>query len=443
MVTYTQAPNLILCWIISLSIALHSQAQSPDFFPLEPPTLWNSSPYTPPSNPIYLAQKQPTPYPVTEGPCAVPQATPAAPQSHYCDGLDYSLMASPRPDRSCYAPNYACSTDYCGCAPVRNNWYVTAAALILGREDGRRVWTTYEDGTNANQLMHTQDADTDFTAGADIRIGHFFACNRWAVELGYWSVGNFEGNSSQTHPSYVSSPLLFNDVEFSPTDAVLSYYDNAEEHRIYRSNELHNVELNIVQGCACNSSCCRWSHRMLAGARFFKFHEDLTFATLDAGGTWGGSGGADEVYLNDSISNYLVGAQIGCVLQRQLGCRTQLIIAPKFGVYNNHIENRFDLRRGDGVGAMPSAASGVSGSYPVETETDVIAFLSEINLGLQYQLSCRCSIFGGYRVVTLNNVGLSDDQIPQYIVDIPEIADIDTDGSLILHGAYAGASFLF
>jgi hypothetical protein len=40
-------------------------------------------------------------------------------------------------------------------------------------------------------------------------------------------------------------------------------------------------------------------------------------------------------------------------------------------------------------------------------------------------------------------VGLADAQIPQYIVDIPEIAHIDSNGDLILHGAFAGLTYNF
>ncbi len=347
--------------------------------------------------------------------------------------------------------NATCSPDYgygfgptqC-CQPMpRDSWYASAAGLYMDRSKSRRVWTTYENNNNANQLMNTHDADTDWEAGADLRLGRSFACNRWALELGYWSVNNFEATSSQTHANGVSSPLQFNDLEFAIGDPVANYFDNAAEHRLSRSNELHNVELNIIEGQLPSGGCGPWSHRMLFGVRYFKFDEDLTFSTLDLGGTWGGNGGLDQVALSDSVKNDLVGVQLGCLFERQVGCRTRFFVTPKFGVYNNRVEHRFDLRRGDGTAAMPTAFSGVSGSYPVESRTDVVSFLSEANIGLQYQASARWTLFGGYRVVVLTNVGLADNQIPQFIVDIPEIADIDTDGSLVLQGAFFGATRQF
>ena len=368
--------------------------------------------------------------------------TPGLPSVGASCGGESGTTCAPMADSSQGPPGPRCFAPCCQCRP-QPLWYASAAGLYLDRSEPTRVWTTYESGVNANQLMNTQDADTDWEGGAEFRLGRTFCCNRWAVELGYWTVDNFTGYASQTHPSNVSSPLLFNDLEF-PTGlgTVAFYFDTAEEHRLRRTNELHNFEANVIQGC-CANGCRRWSSRMLAGFRFFRFDEDLVFETLDAGGTWGGSGGIDEVRLSDSVRNSLFGAQLGCVLTRQCGRRTQLVLSPKFGIYNNHIENRFDLRRGDGTAAIPSAGSGITGSYPVESETDEVAFLSEATAGLQYQLSRRCTLVGGYRVVVLSNIALSDEQIPQYIIDIPEINDIVTTGSLVLHGGYFGATWCF
>ena len=323
----------------------------------------------------------------------------------------------------------------------RGVWYASAAGLYLQRSNPPRVWTTYENNNNSNQLMSTQQVDTNGRGGADLRLGRYFACNRWALELGYWSVSNFNDYATQTHANGVSSPLQFNDLEFAPSDAVVDYFDSASAHRLTRSNELHNIEVNAIAGIPSCQGCGRWSYQMLVGVRYFKFDEDLLFETLDQGGTWGGNGGLDEVRLSDSVSNDLIGAQVGCFMKRPIGSRANFFITPKFGIYNNHIENRFDLRRGDGTAAAPSAFSGVSGSYPVESSTDVVSFLSEVNLGMQYQMTNRWTLYGGYRVVAITGVGLADNQIPQFIVDIPEIADIDTDGSLVLHGAFFGVSY--
>ena len=310
----------------------------------------------------------------------------------------------------------------------------------MGRDEPARVWTTYETNNNPNQLLNTADADPDWEGGFEAHVGRQFACGAWALDLAYWTIDDLRASASQAHVNSVSTPLLFNDLEFSPGDPVQDYFDSAEEHRLTRRNRVHNVELNLIEGNVACGACSRWRCRKSIGVRYFYFEEDLTFATLDLGGVWGANSGADEVYLDESIENHLIGAQFGCQLDRQCGHCVNFFFTPKFGIYNNHIEQRFHLRRGDGVAALPSAFSGVTGSYPVESSRDVVSFLTELNAGLAWQPCCNWTIFGGYRVVALTGMGLADSQIPQYIVDIPEIADIDYQDALVLHGAMFGVT---
>ena len=439
--------TLSLCGLALLAISGQAHAQydystanaSTEYTPRRNSSVYNGGfqtnpppygTYCTPTNTAYVARHTNPCCP--SGPCAGATEYQLTPSQAACEVGGYAEYAyGARATQHCYAPR------------PRSMWYASAAGLYMDRSRPRRVWTTYENNNNSNQLMNTQDVSTDWQGGVDLRIGRFFACDRWVLELGYWSINNFNAMSSQTHANEVSSPLLFNDLEFAVGDPVADYFDSAAEHRLSRTNELHNVELSVIEGQLSCAGCSPWSHRMLVGVRYFKFDEDLTFATLDQGGMWGGNGGLDEVELNDRVKNNMVGAQVGCLFERRVGCRTRFFLTPKFGVYGNHIEHHFDLRRGDGTAAMPSASSGVAGSYPVESSTDVVSFLTELNIGLQHQVSCCWTLFGGYRVVVLSNIGLADSQIPQYVVDIPEIADVDTDGCLVLQGAFFGASRKF
>ncbi len=49
----------------------------------------------------------------------------------------------------------------------------------------------------------------------------------------------------------------------------------------------------------------------------------------------------------------------------------------------------------------------------------------------------------GYRVVSICGIAEADDQFPQYIVNVPEIAHIDGHANLILHGVFAGLTYNF
>jgi len=326
------------------------------------------------------------------------------------------------------------------CRP-RNPWYFSAAGLVMGRGRPSRVWTTYETNNNPNQTMSTDDANPNWQGGFEAHIGRQIACGAYAVDLGYWRIDNLDASSSQTHTNTVSTPLLFNDLEFGAGDPVQDYFDSAEEHRISRRNTIQNIELNLLEATGSRGLNGVWRSRKSVGVRYFRFDEDLSLSTLDLGGTWGGNSGADEVTMRSSTENNLIGVQLGYQLDRQWGQQTTFFIAPKFGIYNNRIEHQFDLRRGDGVAAGPTAFSGVSGGYPVESSTNEVSFLTEVNLGFSWQPTRHWSLFGGYRVVALTGMALADSQIPQYIVDIPEIADIDYQDSLILHGAFFGAAY--
>ena len=55
----------------------------------------------------------------------------------------------------------------------------------------------------------------------------------------------------------------------------------------------------------------------------------------------------------------------------------------------------------------------------------------------------RISAGVGYRLIAISELGLADNQIPFYIVDIPEIRRVDSNGDLLLHGGFASLTIGF
>ena len=84
-----------------------------------------------------------------------------------------------------------------------------------------------------------------------------------------------------------------------------------------------------------------------------------------------------------------------------------------------------------------------NGTYPVNSSDNVVSFLTQIDVGLDWQFSPNWSANIGYRVVAISGIGLADEQIPVRVNDIPDIAEIDYNGNLILHGAFAGLTLRF
>jgi len=348
-----------------------------------------------------------------------------------------------------------CCEPCCPC-PI---WFGSVAALYMGRNESNRLWTTYETGNNPNQLP--TDALTEWAVGGEVSVGRCFCCGAFAVEATYWGLDTLGGYTCQSVPGgTVSTPLLVDEIAFGGNPGT-DYFDSATAHFVRRRNEIHNIEISVLGspeaacggmgcadcgGCGC-SGCCGLGGELVSldwnfGVRHFRFEENFLFGSVASPHHFGENGGIHEAYLEDNVRNSLLGFQFGCDFNYRPFSKWRVYAAPKIGIYNNHVEHYFSLRRGDGVVAAPTAV-GVTGTYPVRSTEDALSFLSEIDLGLDWQVAPNWSVFLGYRVMIATGIALADHQIPTYVVDIPEIADIDTNGDLILHGAFAGVSARF
>jgi putative beta barrel porin BBP7 len=389
------------------------------------------------------------------GPKKLPPPPVRAPGQPGAPGpITQMLSEAENPQLPAYNQSATCGTDcgeYCDpcCAPCCPNWFGSVAALYMARNEPNRLWTSYETGNNPNQLP--TDAITDWKVGGEVSFGRYFCCGAFAVEATYWGLDTLSGYSSQSIAGgSVSTPLIVSDIEFGGVNGTV-YFDSAAEHTVRRENEIQNIEINILGtpgvaygGCGSGPyGCSPFSLGWNLGVRYFRFEENFLFGSVDTGRTWGEAGGIYEAYLEDNVRNDLVGFQFGCDFSYTMCGNWRLFAAPKLGIYNNHVQHDFGLRRGDGVVANPTAASGMAGTYPVQSSEDVVSFLSEIDLGVDWQVAPHWSVFLGYRVIFATGIALADNQVPTYVVDIPEIADIDTNGDLVLHGAFAGVTVRF
>ncbi len=411
---------------------------------------------TPSANPSRMLPPI-TPYAAASMDHASLEPLPAGEQmnrsSQYGNGNFYEGSCS---DSCCETSCGECCETPCCCTPPP--WYAYAGGVFMGRDKSNRVWTTYESGNNPNQLMNTGDIEMSWHGGGEFLLGRSFCCGAFAIEASYWWLPRMTSECSMTHANGVSTPLNLSNLVVGPgQDPMEDLFDIATEHRLERDNEMHNVEVNFIfggsglyggNGYACGGyrgfDCAGWQPRFLAGVRYFRFEEDLLFGSLAAGGSsWGPSEGNLQGYLSDEMTNSMVGAQLGFLLTSPEYYNLRLLTAIKFGIYNNHIENYFDLYRGDGFHAYTSATSDYDTSYPVRSSSNYLSTISEINLGVQWRFSPRWSAVFGYRVMAITGIGLADNQIPHYVIDTPEIASIDNNGEMILHGAFAGLTFTF
>ncbi len=336
-----------------------------------------------------------------------------------------------------------------GCADdCRWPWFGYVGALVMGRDEPNRVWLSHQyssDGRyDAMQLGHT-DGRMPWRWGGEVRCGRYFGCGAWAVEATYWTLDAFTTYRQvfpvyydETEPLGLGTPLQFQQVYFgaqNPANSAENWFGNgAREHRLWRRNELHNVEINVIRNRLWGQYNSPLAVDWLAGARFLRFEENLLFASLRNGYQWSQPDG--QAYLDIDVANNLWGFQLGFNADWWWAGNLRFFLTPKFGLYNNHIRQHFHIYRGDGV-----AGSGIYGAFPVDSSRDVFSFLTEVNLGLDWQLTRRLSATIGYRLLVATGIGLADHQFPQYMVDIPEIASMHTNGHLLLHGAFMGLTY--
>jgi len=332
-----------------------------------------------------------------------------------------------------------CCQESC-CGP---QWFVSASGLVLTRDNPNRFWTTFETAVNTNQLMNTRDAETNWEGGAEIRVGRLGCkdCSgRSGWEAIYFGIG-MEGFASVRDPANgLSTPIDLNtqtgtvDIGARPAS---DFFDSAREHRIWRNDEIHNIELNFIrqQLVSNNQTQVTW----LAGVRYFRFDENVTFASVagDAavtvgGAEFGNNGGIDEAYYDVRCENNLVGFQIGARGDYFVNDRLGVYLTPKFGIYGNSIDGRSHLHTGSGDEA-----------FDIRSNKDDVSFLASIDLGMEYQLNDHWRAFVGYRALAVTGVALSDNQFPAFMAATDEMADIDSNGELILHGGFGGVEWRF
>ncbi len=197
-----------------------------------------------------------------------------------------------------------------------------------------------------------------------------------------------------------------------------------------RVDRINNVEINFMNQSILSTA--RTQATWLAGVRYFRFDETLTYGSVAGGHTLGEANGAYEGYLRDRSINNLIGPQIGICLSHYITPRFGLFITPKFGVFGNAASTQNTLYTGNGYT-----------TWDLKANKTGFSTLGQIDIGANYQLSQRWSVYGGYRLVAITGVALADNQFLPYLADTTGFQQPKTNGDLILNGAFAGVLFRF
>jgi hypothetical protein len=317
----------------------------------------------------------------------------------------------------------------CGgcCAPT---WFAAATGLFMTRDRPNTMWLSFDNrDVNSHLLSNQSAAINDYNPGFEIRVGRRFGMNQ-ALELTYWTLDTFENSDSVRSPTNnLNTTLTVSSITLGGT-SLDTFFDSAREHRIERRNEIHNIELNLLN--LPTTSYGRLSVSWLCGARFFRFDEGLQYSSVQGGSEFGSNNGLNEAYYDVDVENNLIGAQVGAQADWRFFDRFTLYAAPRVGLYGNDINHRSQVRRGDGLEA-----------FTINSNEADIATLAQLDLGMSAQLTQHWNAFMGYRLVSGSGIALADNQLPSNLADQGGIQEIDSNGHLLLHGFTGGVQLVW
>lgn len=362
-----------------------------------------------------------------------------------------AILSTPGDQRTAFGDELASSgcCDSCGCEPTCAHWFGGVAGLVMTRNRANPYWTSFETNNNPNQIMNTQDARADWVGGGQVSIGYGFCgaagpcgglnpcgCYGPGVMFTYWGLGQMDGFSEVTGTNNISTPINLGFVDIGARPAS-DFFDNASTQRIWRNDRVNNYELNFLQGPVLGNGPLTVVG--LAGFRYFRFDERLTYGS--AINEFGDNNDADEAYLRFRTANNLFGAQIGALLNYQVCPRVGVFFIPKVGVFANQMNSRTTLESGDGIlGTINDPGPQPFDIYGHKSD---VSLMGELDFGLNYAITPNFWVYGGYRVLGVNNLALADNQFLPYLADAQGYREIKQSGSVILHGGLFGVAFLY
>ncbi len=367
-----------------------------------------------------------------------------------------SLDGTPTLDSSCCnsgATNYDClgGDVYGDCCVPCSQWFAYGGGLIMNRDLEKEVWLSNDSGDYARQVMGTHDAGMDWTGGYEVRLGKYFAGSGWAWEGRFWALRDTT-EFSVTNAGFagqLDTPLDVNFQGLSYNNGMAlqnatAYFDNAMIHRLRRSSDFYNVELNLFQNpnmYAYTSGQSSFSIGVLGGIRYFRFSEAMSFSSDTVDTVFDGN--PNEINYNINVANNLIGPQIGFLGNLNHGA-WNFQLGTKFGVFGNAVSQHSQVFGSAGNAIIDNNLSPNNGrEFDLSGSRGRVSMLGEIDASLNYRLFQNFTLTGGYRAVAVSGVALSADQIPQNFEDYAIIEHVQASSDLILHGAYFGGQLVW
>lgn len=312
-----------------------------------------------------------------------------------------------------------------GC-PNCGPWFASLSGLYMTRDAPNNVGLAYMNAEPATSVLNSEQAGFDWKGGFELRMGRMVGTN-WAVEADYWYLDPSGSSMSVRSDLNDISSRLDTQTTFYQGVPLSDIYNNSHEQRISRSNDFQNLELNLWQQALQVDPGARYGMSFFSGFRYFRYRDTFEYGAVQAGAEFADNNIATQSWYHIRVHNHLIGWQLGGRLQAYVGQRLRLFAVPRAGVFANAITQQQDLCM---VIDLHSS------------KTDV-TLLGQIELGAAYQIFDCCSIFASYRAIAVGGIANADDQVARTFTSQPDMAQINSSGSLILSGFNMGLQYQF
>jgi hypothetical protein len=305
-----------------------------------------------------------------------------------------------------------------------SRWTVSAGVILLDRIGS--VNQTLVDrvpasvpfmqlaGTPGVEALNSTDLHQGFAAGPSvdlIRRGD----NGWDVELSFFDIGGWSSARS-IGPDNPPDWLVFR----APRGFLQTQDKTSQAMAWDYSSRLYNAECNL-----------RWNVlsrlTLLAGFRWLDLRENLE-GTLEPPTL-----ASEPPFWNTTTTNNLYGFQVGADGKFfEYGSFSMSGVA-KAGIFDNNAEESTEV-------------SIFKIARPTSASTNHAAFVGEIDLQCQFQLTSRLVLKAGYQVLWLEGVALAPGQIQQTSLTPPKTEHalgVNCDSGAFYHGVTAGLEFSF
>ena len=405
------------------------------------------------------------------------QPYPAEMQSPYMEAMSAPWSdCGPGPSCVAYAPARL---------PL-SPWFGGANVLLWTMEDNGYQRFLVDDADMRITRATNADIAPDFSAGYEVFAGRYLGSGKYGLSVGYFNFnpGNQDfssapaigGNYRAAMPQYNNIHIDHDDDAGTADRTVYELFDAADSFRIQRNVGFQGLEANLscfgIMGASRLAPLCGYGHGygpisrmkqclgmgqygttgaggglaspcggcaqvvMSHGVRWFQFNDDFLFSSFDA--DYAATPGAPVNLMHDiDVENNLYGYQFGGRLTYCLTPRLVANIGAKGGLYGNDVS--VQQRIGNGTDfAEPTTMPGRS--INISASDVVLSGLSELDLGLGYRFNNCWTLNGGYRVLYATGVATSLGAISNDYLSTGPASRVYADDSVLLHGAYVGAS---